>query len=88
MYKVAIEQRVYEDLDKIPSKEVDKIYKKIIQLEDNPRPSGSQKLKSRDDRYRIRQGDYRIVYTINDLEKIVGVVLVRHRKDVYNAGQL
>jgi mRNA interferase RelE/StbE len=51
-------------------------------LAENPRPQGSQKLSGRD-RYRIRQGVYRIVYSIEDDRLVVVVIKVGHRKDVY-----
>ena len=83
MYKVIIERRVYKDLDNISSQDLEKIYTAILGLEIDPRGHGSKKLKDRSDRFRVRQGNYRIVYTINDVSKTVNVVLVRHRKDVY-----
>ncbi len=54
----------------------------IVALGKNPRPVGYKKLAARTD-YRIRKGDYRIVYEINDVEKKVTVLAIRHRKDVY-----
>jgi mRNA interferase RelE/StbE len=63
-------------------KERQRIIRRIGQLADDPRPAGSRKL-SGHDRYRIRQGAYHIVYSINDEEVIVAVVKLGHRKDVY-----
>ncbi|MBP9854513.1 MAG: type II toxin-antitoxin system RelE/ParE family toxin [Candidatus Omnitrophica bacterium] len=83
MYNVIIERRVYKDLDKIPLSDVEKIYEQILALQQDPRPSGTKKLKGSKDRYRIRQGDYRIVYILDDNKKTVSIILVRHRKDVY-----
>ena len=83
MYTVVIERRVYKDLDRIPVQDVEKIYQAMISLEQNPRPAGIKKLRGSTGRFRIRQGDYRIVYTIDDQKKTVSVFLVRHRKDVY-----
>jgi mRNA interferase RelE/StbE len=83
MYRIVVEQRVYKDLDKLPAKELDKIYKTISRLENDPRPVGVKKLRGHHDRYRIRQGDYRVVYTVDDASKVVRIFLVRHRKDVY-----
>lgn len=65
-------------------KERQRIIRRIGQLADDPRPLGAKKL-SGNDRYRIRQGNYRIVYGIADKELTVTVVKVGHRKDVYNA---
>ena len=82
MYKIVVEQRVYRDLDKIPTPDLGKIYNAIESLESNPRQVGSKKLKGQGKTYRIRQGDYRIVYTIDEVAKVVSIILVRHRKEV------
>jgi mRNA interferase RelE/StbE len=63
-------------------KDRQRIVERIRRLADDPRPPGSQKLSGRD-RYRIRQGVYRIVYAIEDDRLIVVVVRIGHRKDVY-----
>ena len=83
MYKVVIERRVYKDLDDISSQDLEKIYAAILGLETDPRGHGSKKLKAGSDRYRIRHGNHRIVYTIDHVTKTVNIVLVRHRKEVY-----
>ena len=83
MYKVVIEARVYKDLDRIPTADLDRIYAAITSLELNPRRSGTQKLQGQANRYRIRQGDYRIIYQIHEAEKTVLVLVVGHRSDVY-----
>ena len=59
-----------------------RIVERIRKLEENPRPSGCEKL-SGQDKYRVRQGRYRIVYSIEDQDLVVNVVKVGHRKDVY-----
>ena len=71
-----------KDLARLHRKDVQRIMATIGALADNPRPRGSQKLSGREE-YRIRQGDYRIVYTIQDQEKTVWIVKVGHRRDVY-----
>lgn len=83
MYQIQAERRVLKDLDNIPVKDLDKINHAIFLLEHNPRSSGVKKLKGPDGLYRIRQGDYRIVYYINDHSKIVQIIAINHRKDVY-----
>jgi mRNA interferase RelE/StbE len=55
---------------------------RIRRLADDPRPPGSERL-SGEDRYRIRRGDYRVVYAIDDEQRIVEVVRIGHRRDVY-----
>lgn len=70
------------DLRGIPRADVERILIRIEALCDDPHPSGSEKL-SAQERYRVRQGDYRILYTVADAELIVEVVKVGHRRDVY-----
>ncbi len=84
MYRVVIESRVYKDLDKVPAADLGKIYQSVESLEADPRKLGSKKLKGYPDRYRLRQGQYRIIYSIFDAGKEVRILLVRHRKDVYD----
>ena len=82
-YKVSIKRSAVKEIESIPQKkERQRIIRRIGQLANDPRPPGSKKL-SGHDKYRIRQGSYRIVYSIADSELIVVVVKVGHRKDVY-----
>lgn len=85
-YKVSIKRSAVKEIESIPQKrERQRIIRRIGQLATNPRPPGSKKL-SGHDKYRIRQGSYRIVYAINDAEIVVVVVKVGHRRDVYRSG--
>ena len=81
-YKIFFRKSVWKDFESIPKKELNRILQKIESLSENPRPSGSQKL-SGQERYRVRQGRYRILYSIQDEELTVWVVKVGHRKGVY-----
>jgi mRNA interferase RelE/StbE len=83
-YRVVFRKSVAWDLRSIPSRDLQKILTVIESLSEEPRCSGVEKL-SEQDRYRIRQGSYRIIYEINDKEVIVIVVKVGHRKDVYRS---
>jgi mRNA interferase RelE/StbE len=60
-----------------------RIDQRIRKLAQDPRPAGSKKLEGPGERYRIRQGDYRILYSIDDAIRIVAIIKVGHRKDVY-----
>ena len=82
VYKVFFKKSVWKDLESIPKKELNKILERIRSLSDNPRLSGSLKL-SGQERYRIRQRRYRVLYSIQDEELTVWVVKVAHRKEVY-----
>ncbi len=82
-YKVSIKRSAVKEIEAIPQKkERQRIMRRIGQLATDPRPPGSKKLSGRD-KYRIRQGSYRIVYSIEDKELVVVVVKVGHRKDIY-----
>jgi len=81
-YKVFFKKSVEKDFKTIPKKELLRVLSKIESLQDNPRPVGSQKLTGKE-RYRLRQGRYRIVYSIQDYELTVWVVKVGQRKEIY-----
>jgi mRNA interferase RelE/StbE len=81
-YRLIVKQSVSKDLKKIPQKDAKRIVMVIQSLAENPRPPQSKKL-SGQERYRLRQGNYRILYTIEDDELIICVVKVGNRQDVY-----
>ena len=81
-YSVRIKASAEKELEDLPRKDRLRIIERILKLSDNPRPPGSEKLTGAD-RYRIRQGDYRILYEIYESEIIVVVVKVGHRREVY-----
>jgi mRNA interferase RelE/StbE len=82
VYKVHFKASVEKDFTSIPKKDLKKILKRIEEFGDNPMPSGCEKLTGQE-RYRLRQGRYRIVYSIQDDELTVWVVKVARRKDIY-----
>ena len=81
-YRVFFRKSVEKDFSVIPKKDVKRILNRIKALEKNPRPPGSEKLTGQE-RYRLRQGRYRIVYSIQDNELTVWVIKIGHRKNVY-----
>jgi len=81
-YKVYFKESVEKDFTAIPKKDLVKILRRIRALSENPRPSGCEKLTGHE-RYRVRQGRYRIVYSIEDAVHTVCIVKVGHRKDIY-----
>ena len=81
-YKLFFKKSVQKDFDAIPKKDLKRILDRIAALAENPRPPGCEKLTGQD-RYRLRQGRYRIVYSIQDDELTVWVVRVGQRKDIY-----
>jgi len=82
LYKIHLMPSVSKDLRPIPKKYRRLILKRIDSLTVNPRPPGCERL-SGQERFRIRQGDYRILYSIHDVELVVWVIKVGHRRDVY-----
>lgn len=82
-YSVLYTEAFYKSLKPIPKKDAKRILQKTRSLVDEPRPFGCQKLVGQE-RYRIRQGNYRIIYSIEDARLIVIVVNVGHRRDVYD----
>ena len=81
-YKIDFKKSVAKDLKDIPKKDVTRILEAIQLLADNPRPIQAKKL-SGQERYRLRQGNYRILYSIEDNILVVTVVKIGHRRDVY-----
>ncbi len=83
-YKIIIEKTARKDIEKIDKVERIPILEAIAELADAPRPHGCKKLKGRT-AWRIRVGNYRVIYEIEDDLLVVVVVTARHRKDVYKA---
>jgi mRNA interferase RelE/StbE len=81
-YRVSLKPTAVKELDNIPTRDLRRITERIAGLAESPRPPGCEKL-SGQDRYRVRQGDYRIVYAVDDREMLVTVVKVGHRREVY-----
>ena len=81
-YELVFKRSVAKDLRGFPKQDVKRIWQRIRSLADDPRPAGCEKL-SGQERYRIRQGAYRIVYAIEDARLIVLIVKVGHRRAVY-----
>jgi len=81
-YKILIKPSAVKELNEIPKRELSKITDRISSLSTDPHPSGCEKLAAQNT-YRIRQGSYRIIYTIEDDKLIILVIKVGHRRDVY-----
>ncbi|MBA3966988.1 MAG: type II toxin-antitoxin system RelE/ParE family toxin [Nitrospirales bacterium] len=85
-YETFIERSAQRSLSKIPQSDQDRIIDAINKLQSNPRPFGVQKLSGRE-AWRIRVGDYRIIYEINDEARSILVVTLGHRREVYRFGR-
>ena len=82
MYSVTLSPLAARQLDKLNERQIKPILQAIYGLQENPRPSGVKKLKGRPG-YRIRAGNYRIIYSIFDFELRIEVLAIGDRKDVY-----
>ena len=83
VYTVIIENKAQKEFLKLSPPHDSSVKKGIDGLEKNPRPQGVKKLAGTKDGYRVRIGDYRILYTIDDKKKIVTIYRIRHRREVY-----
>lgn len=81
-YRIELKKSVLKDFSSIPKKDLQRIIVAIESLADDPRPPQSKKLSGLE-QYRLRQGNYRILYSIKDDVLIVFVVAVGHRKEIY-----
>lgn len=84
VYSIYFKASARKELESIPRRDLQLIMEHIAGLADDPLPRGSEKL-SGQERYRIRQGNYRIVYSVQDLELTVWVVKIGHRREVYRS---
>lgn len=81
-YSLRIKRSAEQELRRLPKADLARIVRRIERLASGPRPPGCEKLFDADC-YRIRQGDYRILYTVDDRQKLVEVYRVGHRREVY-----
>ncbi len=83
-YRIVIKKSAAKEIEKIEKKDRIRIVEKIRSLASDPHPAGSQKL-SGQEKYRIRQGNYRILYQILNEELVIHVVKIGHRRDIYKS---
>lgn len=83
MYSLLFEKRVLKDLDRLPKADLVRVDKTLQLLSKNPVPPGSKKLVGERDLYRVRQGDYRIIDSVDHRVREVRILGVRHRKEAY-----
>jgi len=82
-YTITFAQSARKDLERLSASIVNRVFSKIEALAQNPRPSGCRKLQGVENLWRIRAGDYRVVYQVFDEELVVDIVAVRHRSKAY-----
>ncbi len=82
-YRVALTASAAKELKRLSREIVERIVPRLENLTANPRPPGCKKLKGGDREWRVRVGDYRVVYTIDDTKLLAEVTRIRHRSEVY-----
>jgi mRNA interferase RelE/StbE len=84
VYEVYVEKSAENDLKRLPTTTFHRIISKIKALAENPRPSGCRKLTGSKNDWRIRAGDYRVLYEIDERAKAVRIMRVPHRREAYH----
>ncbi|MCJ7605792.1 MAG: type II toxin-antitoxin system RelE/ParE family toxin [Dehalococcoidales bacterium] len=84
MYRIELRRKAQRALEKLPGDDFSAIIADIRKLAETPRPRGVEKIKNAG-LWRIRQGDYRIVYSIDDNEKLVTILRIGHRREIYRS---
>ncbi len=82
-YSLDIKQSAQKELDALADALFNRIDRKILALADTPRPAGCKKLKGYKDQWRLRVGDWRVLYIIDDVAKLISVTRIAHRREVY-----
>ena len=82
-YKILFTRSAEKELRRISPPFLRKITEKIYHLRIDPRPSGIEMLKGEDRHFRFRQGDYRVIYEVDDAKNVVTVIKIGHRSEVY-----
>ena len=84
MHKIELRRRAQRALDRLPENDFNAVLGTLQDLTNTPRPKGVEKIKSAG-LWRVRQGDYRIVYSIDDDQKIVTILRIGHRREIYKS---
>jgi mRNA interferase RelE/StbE len=82
-YAIQIARSAEKEIEHLPATVLQRVTQKIDQLAATPRPAGCVKLQAARNRWRIRVGNYRIIYAINDAQRLLDVIAVRHRREAY-----
>ena len=83
MYKIEWKLSAKKELKKLTKEAISRIVNAVKNLSSEPRPAGSRKLQGSENLYRVRVGDYRVVYSVEDKVLLIEVIRVGHRKDIY-----
>lgn len=83
IYRIELKPAAERDLKNIPRNDLNRIARKISSLGEDPRPPGVRKLRHVEDLWRIKVGDYRILYQIHEKASLILIARIRHRREVY-----
>ena len=83
MYEILLERRAERDIKKLSIEIFQRIIPRIKALAENPKPPGSRKITGSKSDWRIRIGEYRVIYEVDEKSRVVKVMRIRHRKDIY-----
>ena len=83
-YRITVKPSAVKEIDRLPLATATRVTSKINALAESPRPAGVKKLEGEPARWRIRVGDWRIIYTVDDAQHVVDVLYVRHRSKAYD----
>jgi len=84
MYRIELRRKVQHSLDKLPKRNFEAVLDAVKDLANSPRPKGVEKIKSAG-LWRVRQGDYRVVYSIDNKQQVVTILRIGHRREVYRS---
>jgi mRNA interferase RelE/StbE len=82
-YSITFARSARKELQSLPAAQIGRIFPAIEALAENPRPQGCKKLQGENYLWRIRIGQYRVIYAVDDNDRIVDIIAVRHRRDIY-----
>jgi mRNA interferase RelE/StbE len=82
-YSLEIKRSAQKELDALGDPPFTRIDRKILALADNPRPAGCKRLKGYKDHWRVRVGDWRVIYVVDDTAKLVSITRIAHRREAY-----
>jgi mRNA interferase RelE/StbE len=82
-YQLTFARSARKELETLPASMVARVFSRIEALVDNPRPVGSRKLQGEKNLWRIRVGEYRVIYSVDDRRRLVDITAVRHRSEAY-----
>jgi mRNA interferase RelE/StbE len=82
-YRITLKRTAIKDLRSLPKNMLGRVQALLDKLSTEPRPRGTAKIQGEENMYRLRLGDYRIIYTLDDSTRTLDVLFIRHRRDVY-----